>query len=128
MRVYYARAVDSCDWDEVQARRNQVVDAFSSIGMEVINEFSGGFDTDKELVESQVSNIKRCDILVAELTIPRHPYVGCIGEIIYAHQFGKKVYVVYGENEHIRHRPWLSYHTDAFFKTFDDLFSHLKKD
>jgi hypothetical protein len=126
MLVYYARAVDSCDWNEVQASRQRVVDCFAQRGMEVINDFSNGFDSDKELVESQIANIRRCDILVAQLTIPNHPYVGCIGEIIYAHQMGKRVYVVYGENAHIRERPWLSYHTDGFFRTFEELFRELE--
>ena len=126
MLVYYARAVDSCDWNEVQASRQRVVDCFAQRGMEVINDFSDGFDSDKELVESQIANIRRCDILVAQLTIPNHPYVGCIGEIIYAHQMGKRVYVVYGENAHIRDRPWLSYHADGFFRTFQDLFRELE--
>lgn len=91
MLVYYARAVDSRDWDEVQSERSRVVQLFSEHGMEIINQFSDGYEDDKELVESQIANIRRCDILVADLSIPNHPYLGCIGEVIYAHQFGKRV-------------------------------------
>ena len=121
MKVYYARAVDSRDWDEVQSCRDKVIDLFSEHGHEVINDFSDGYVSDKELVESQLANIRRCDILVADLSIVNHPYVGCIGEIIYAHQMGKKVYVVYGEHTHLLKRPWLTYHVDKFYKTYSEL-------
>jgi len=120
-KVYFARAVDNRDRSEVASSRQQAVYAFASIGCEVINDFSFGFKDDKELVESQLANIKRCDILVADLSIPNHPYIGSIGEIIYAHQLGKKVYVVYGEYDHLLDRPWLTYHVDGFFKTSDEL-------
>lgn len=124
-KVYYARAVDSRDHDEVDSCRKRMIDRFSEVGCEVINDFSYGFTSDKELVESQTANIKRCDILAADLSIPFHPYIGCIGEIIYAHQFGKRVYVVYGEYDHLLNRPWLTYHVDRFFKTVDDLMEFL---
>jgi hypothetical protein len=125
MRVYYARAVDNRDWDEVQSERSRVLEIFARHGMEVINQFSNGFTTDRELVDSQIANIRRCDILVADLSIPEHPYIGCIGEIIYAHQFGKRVYVIYGGCPHISKRPWLSYHVDGFFKDYGDLLEHI---
>lgn len=85
MLVYYARAVDSCDWGAVQSERSRVIGILSAHGMEVINDFSDGFTSDKELVESQLTNLRKCDILIADLSIPDHPYIGCIGEIIYAH-------------------------------------------
>ncbi len=97
-----------------------VMGLFSAHGMQIINDFSDGFETDAGLVESQLANIRRCDILVADLSIPEHPYIGCIGEIIYAHQFGKKVYVIYGGCDRLKNRPWLSYHVDGFFKTYDE--------
>ena len=126
MLVYYARAVDRCDWADVQSSRDSIVAAFAQRGMRIINQFSDGFDSDRELVESQIANIEKCDIMVAELTIPDHPYVGCIGEIIYAHQMGKRVYVVYGGYDYITQRPWMSYHVDGFFRTYDELFSFLE--
>jgi len=125
MLVYYARAVDSRDWDEVQSERSRVVQLFSEHGMEIINQFSDGYEDDKELVESQIANIRRCDILVADLSIPNHPYLGCIGEVIYAHRFGKRVYVIYGDYEHLPDRPWMSYHTDGFFRTYDEFISFI---
>ena len=120
MLVYYARAVDSRDWDEVQSERSRAIGILSAHGMEVINDFSDGFTSDKELVESQLSNLRKCDILIADLSIPDHPYIGCIGEIIYAHQFGKRGYVMYGDCDRLKNRPWLSYHVDGFFKTYDE--------
>jgi len=125
MLVYYARAVDSRDWDEVQSERSRVVQLFSEHGMEIINQFSDGYEDDKELVESQIANIRRCDILVADLSIPNHPYLGCIGEVIYAHRFGKRVYVIYGDYEHLPDRPWMSYHTDGFFRTYYEFISFI---
>ncbi|MBQ7621247.1 MAG: hypothetical protein IJV47_06370 [Candidatus Methanomethylophilaceae archaeon] len=125
MLVYYARAVDSRDWDEVQSERSRVIGILSAHGMEVINDFSDGFTSDKELVESQLSNLRKCDILIADLSIPDHPYIGCIGEIIYAHQFGKRVYVIYGDCDKILKRPWLSYHVDGFFKSYEELLDYI---
>jgi len=126
-KVYFARAVDNRDRSEVASSRQRIADSFAAIGCEVINDFSFGFKTDAELVESQIANIKRCDILTADLSIPNHPYIGSIGEIIYAHQLGKTVYVVYGEYDHLLDRPWLTYHVDRFFKTFDELFVYLSE-
>ena len=125
MLVYYARAVDSRDWDEVQSERSRVIGILSAHGMEVINDFSDGFTSDKELVESQLSNLRKCDILIADLSIPDYPYIGCIGEIIYAHQFGKRVYVIYGDCDKILKRPWLSYHVDGFFKGYEELLDYI---
>ena len=126
MFVYYARAVDSRDWSEVQSVRSKIVELFSAHGLEVINDFSDGFDSDKELVESQLANLRRADILVADLSIPNHPYVGCIGEVIYAHQFGKPVYVIYGEHTHLLNRPWLTYHVDRFFRTYEEFIEFIQ--
>ncbi len=120
MRVYYARAVDNRDWSEVQSSRAKVVDLFAEHGLDIFNDFSDGFDSDKELVEGQLANVRICDILVADLSIPNHPYIGCIGEIIYAHQYGKPVYVIYGEHTHLLDRPWLTYHVDRFFRTYEE--------
>ncbi len=126
-KVYFARAVDNRDRSEVASSRQRMVDAFASIGCEVINDFSYGYKDDKDLVESQLANIKKCDILAADLSIPNHPYIGSIGEIIYAHQLGKSVYVIYGDYEHLLERPWLTYHVDRFFRTSDDLLAFLSE-
>jgi nucleoside 2-deoxyribosyltransferase len=127
MRVYFARAVNGCDWQEVQSARDGVLRLFSEHGLEVINEFSNGYDSAEDLVEGQIANIRRCDILIADLSIPDHPYLGCIGEVIYAHQFGKPVYVVYGNYDRLLKRPWLTYHTSGMFRTYGELFQFLER-
>lgn len=128
-KVFLSQPVDLIPFETLQKRTNLLKSNFNDIGYDIINSFEkvGNRISENDicnLVESQIDKIKTCDFVVADLSIPNFMYVGCIGEIIYAHILGKKVYVITGDTGN-EQRLWLKYHVTKFFKTFEDVISFL---
>lgn len=72
--------------------------------------------TCNEIVISDKRDIQRCDVVLAEMTNPKHNYIGTSMEIAYAYSLGKPVVMYCPKN--IAEHPWIKYHT---VKAFDNL-------
>ena len=127
-KVFLSRAVDNLNFDSVTKEAGIISRKLDAIGYTVINSYYPLDVIDDsevcKVVDSEIAMISNCDILVADLSIPNHPYIGCIGEIIYAYQFHKPIYVIVGNSNNDK-RLWLKYHATAFFKSIDDLIHFL---
>lgn len=124
-KIYLSHPVDLISARKLNIKIASLKKFFGEINCEITNSFEKlpnncSDDRIAELVNSQVEKIKVCDFLVADLSIPNFTYVGCIGEIVYAHSFGKKVYAVVGHTGN-ENRLWLKFHVSRFFKSFDEL-------
>lgn len=128
-KVFLSQPVDLISSQELLNKTNLLKNFFSDMGYDIINSFekpkSFSSENVTKLVNSQIDKIKNSEFVVADLSISNFTYVGCIGEIIYAHIFGKKVYVITGETGN-EQRLWLKYHVTKFFKTFEELIGFLK--
>jgi diadenosine tetraphosphate (Ap4A) HIT family hydrolase len=70
----------------------------------------------KLLVETEKRIIRSCEIVLADLSIPGHQYVGAIMEIMYAYDLGIPVVAVAGAGP-IGTRLWLKAHCDRIVGT-----------
>ncbi len=74
---------------------------------------------EKMLVACETRYMAACDLVLADLSIPGHQYVGALMEIAYAHEMGLPVVAVVGDSR-IGERLWLKAHCDLIVPTFAD--------
>lgn len=70
-------------------------------------------------VLSDLAWLRRCDALVADMSIKDWPYVGCVCELVYARLYDVPSIVITGENELLGDRIWLRYHADFVCRDAD---------
>ena len=61
--------------------------------------------TPNEIVMRDLSDIRRCDIVLAEMRSESYNYIGTASEIFYAHEIGKPV--VLWTTDKYKFHPWL---------------------
>ena len=76
--------------------------------------------TDQEIVEKCLSSLRKCDLLIFDCSLEHWNYVGCIFEVVYAHQQQKPIFIYTG-NSSIIHRPWLRHHSTFITNSKEEL-------
>jgi diadenosine tetraphosphate (Ap4A) HIT family hydrolase len=71
------------------------------------------------LVETEKRYIRSCDLVLADISIPGHQYVGALMEISYAHDMGIPVIAVAGDSP-IGSRLWLKAHCRGVTRTVEE--------
>lgn len=137
-KVYFARAMDGLSRSEILLHYEQVNRALTEAGLRLVNLprsedsfFDGESDLGpdqevRKIVEQGLRKLRQADVLIADLSIPGHNYIGCICEIVYAHLWQKKVVVFTGDSGN-ETRPWLRYHTTHLCSTFDEAINHVMR-
>lgn len=105
MMVYYCRAMDGIDRELISNEYNLVHKLLNEKGHDLVNDFSeSNFEmlpitvkNSEKVVKKNISDLKKSDIVIINISIPNHSYIGCIGEMIYAKQMGIKVITIVGE-------------------------------
>ncbi|SNT33192.1 hypothetical protein SAMN05421812_104544 [Asanoa hainanensis] len=126
--VYFARAVDGLPRDEVLRLGEEVADELGRHGLAMADPVAVWTDTSGPvtdyiaLVESDLAVLRKCDGVLVDMTIPRRSYVGCVGELMYAHLWRKPAVVWVGDTG-LEDRPWLRYHASAVVRTRDEAVS-----
>ena len=114
-RIYISRPIDDRDaggiYDIIlRAKRDFRRPRFEVIDPTTIPD-GGQRENYTNLVTSQLNLMKTCDILLTDMSIPNHTYIGCIAELVYARTYDLCTVVYVGSNT-IGHRPWLRFHAD----------------
>lgn len=93
--------------------RNYATNRFLDMGVEVISPFRGKVITQdcqiynpNEIITRDLWDIRRSDLILAEMTQPNTPYVGTSMEIISASKFYDKPVVVWA-NEQMSQHYWI---------------------
>lgn len=76
------------------------------------------------VVEGNLRDIMKADVVVVLLDDPAHRYVGCIGEMVYAKAMGKTVYVLDRAGVYSG-RPWIEHHADRVFRGWAEMLDAL---
>lgn len=117
VRIYITRPIDDLDrsiiYDFVErARRDFPSPRFQVIDPMTIGDIEQRDDSSYDnVVYKQLQMLKTCDVVLVDLSIPNHTYIGCVAELVYAHMWQLCTVVYVGSNK-IFHRPWLRYHAD----------------
>lgn len=114
-RIYISRPIDDRDANAIydvihRARRDFIRPRFEVIDPTTIPN-GGERENYTRLVNSQLRLMKTCQILLVDMSIPNHTYIGCIAELVYA-RINNLCTVVYVGSNIIGHRPWLRFHAD----------------
>lgn len=76
--------------------------------------------TPEYIVTTDLTMIETSDILLIEISRKDVPYHGTSMEIVYAYQWGKKIFVWGGSMSY-----WVRYHADQVFITMEDALDHI---
>lgn len=110
-----SRPIDDRDSSEIYDIISRAKLDFRNPRFEVIDPTSIPYGAQREnparLVDAQLKLLKTCDIILVDMSLPNHTYIGCIAELVYAHSYNLCSVVFVGSNR-ISHRPWLRYHSD----------------
>ena len=116
-RIYVARPVDDREtaaiYDIVlRAQRDFASPRFQIVDpMEIGPIESRRNNTYTHFLEDQLRLLRSCDMILVDMSLPNHTYIGCVAELVYA-RLAQLCSVVYVGNNRISHRPWLRYHAD----------------
>jgi hypothetical protein len=141
-RVYFARAVDGLDGDQVIRIGEDARQALAAVGLSMVDPVTSGptfrdaqvgaaaavVDTSQlcqQLVEHDLAMLRGCDAVLMDMTIPNRNYIGCIGEMIYAYLWNIPCVVYLGQIN--PDRPWLRYHATAMFAARSEAVAYLAR-
>lgn len=127
MKVYYCRAMDGIEFDIISKEYEFVRKRLSEKGYCLINDFNQSnyeklpitVENSKRVVQSNLINLATSDVVIVNLSIPNHSYIGCVGEMIYAKQKGIRVITIVGESGNDKHF-WTLYHSDNIVNNLEE--------
>jgi hypothetical protein len=131
--VYIARAVDRRRVEEREQAARTLSQKVKAAGFRPVDPVARpfpGFDqrnilSDYDRVLSDLAWLRRCDVLIADMSIPDWPYIGCICELVYARLYDVPAIVITGENL-VGDRIWLRFHADAVVHDIDEAVNVLR--
>ena len=114
--VYFARAVDGLDVIDIERRAQDVSAELERHGLRMIDPLifeaqvnnKGSAMSPAQIVDTDLAVLRRCDLVLMDMTIAQRNYIGCISELIYAYLWKIPSIVVVGPQE--LSRSWLQYH------------------
>lgn len=131
--IYFARAVDGMDADEILGLANQVTKELIVYQMLLVDPFvqvkhvrdTCTFEEKaREIVEGDLSILKSADAVLMDCSIPGRSYIGCICELVYAHLWQIPVVVYVGSSGNDE-RYWLQYHATRVCKSREEAIDFL---
>jgi SAM-dependent methyltransferase len=131
MNVFYSRAMDGMNPDNIITRDKIVQEALERLNMKVINPFNPNDRRRQciagitQIVEADLKCLQESEILVVDLSIQGRNYVGAVMEMLRAYDLGKETYVWVGESDNNK-RIWLRHHATAICRTFEALLEVLE--
>lgn len=127
--VYYCRAMDGLDVNEIENEYDYIQKKLSENGRILVNPFSKTEHKSLKLnktnsaivVAENINGISKSDCVIVNLSIKNHLYVGCIAEMVHAKEKGCYVIVIVGESGAEKHFHTMHY-ADKICKTLEELF------
>jgi len=137
-KVYFCRAMDTFEIDEIKEQYVKVNNLLSNSGLELVNKFDDSnfmhvnekstqediSNNANRIVNNDLDNLKKTDFVIVDLSLENHFYFGCICEIVYAHLWKKKVIVFTGKSKN-ESRLWLHYHADYICENLENAIEYI---
>lgn len=126
--VYLAGSINGHDsLETANGWREKATKELGKAGYGALNPLRGRKLTDensKEIVERDLEDIQKADIILVEMSHENKAYIGTAIEIRYAWEQGKEI-ILWGRANRESH--WLKYHAHAWFDTLEDAIKYLKR-
>jgi len=143
MRVYCARPISGCSFDEVTTYYRETVDILKGMGYEVLfpmcgkgylrNEiefkahgYNNPLSTNHAIVERDRWMTQSCDILFVYLVGAKLVSIGSVAEMAWAHHMGKHTIVIMEEGN-IHQHAFILDMADVIFPTYQEGLDYLEK-
>lgn len=135
-KVYFASPMEGIDFATVKSRYLHLEKQLKRNGHELANPISfyeeeiptvqslPRSEKSKYIVSRDIERLKIADIILIDLSMGGHKYIGCICEMVYAYTLGKPVIAFVGDSKYEAH-PWIVYHCQAFYNKLEDALSAL---
>jgi len=128
-KVYFARGVDDLSEAAVLGIGARIARALASHGIEVLDPVAelatrARKPTTKEIVEHDLSRLRRSDAVLMDMSIAHRNYIGCSCELVYAHLWRIPAVVYVGRSGNQR-RHWLRYHAVGVHASYRQAIAHL---
>jgi len=124
-RIYVARAIDGRDKCSTAVAITRARAEFKLPRFDVIDpatttcaESAWGY---AELVNAELRILATCDLILADMSLVDHSYIGCVAELVYAHMWNLPAAVYAGRNLELADRPWLRYHCDHIDSSWEGI-------
>jgi hypothetical protein len=134
--VFFSSAVDGIDWDKIKRKYKRIEKALQVRKHRLLNppgiylngfrkiQSSDAYALSTAIVENDLQLLRQADVLLVDVSIPNHTYIGCICEMVYAREWGIPVVSYIGRN-HIGKRPFFIYHSNTIYKRWADALDHI---
>ncbi len=127
-KVYLAGAIDGQPEEKVKSWRSQAADCLTKNGFEVIDptagkDLSATYDPN-DIVETDLANVERADIILCEMNTPGHAYIGTAIELRKAWEYGKPI-ICWGTANRCSY--FLQYHALFLMDTLDEALNAIIK-
>lgn len=127
--IYYCRAMDGLDVNEIEAEYNYIQSKLDAQGRVLVNPFEKTEHMSLKLnkinaeliVKENIKGISKADCVIVNMSKKNHFYVGCIAEMIYAKEKGCYVIVITGDTG-VENHFYTLYHADKIYHDIDELF------
>ena len=104
----------------------KLVSMFEIINDRILKVIDSYKNTEELLVNIETNFLQYADIFIADLSRVEWQYVGCLMEIVYAHNLGIPVIAVVG-NSSIKNRRWLKKHVSYFAPSVEDAATYINQ-
>ena len=128
--IYYCRAMDGFDQDEIDKEYKYVQEKLIEQGRVLVNPSSKtehnlkiNKTNSKLVVDENLNGISKSDCVIVNLSKKNHLYVGCIAEMVYAKERGCYIIVITGDSGADNHF-YTIYHADKIYKKLEDVFEN----
>lgn len=124
--VYYCSAMDGLSLGEISTKYHSMKQRLEENNMTLINSYEKqatsqiiNKESGSSIVSENLKFLNKADYVIVDLSIPNRLYIGCIDEMITAHQKGIFVIVVKGYSVADKHF-YTHFRSDKIVKTLDE--------
>ncbi len=135
--IYLAGAIDGLTYQEATSWRNKATIFLRGCGCQVLDPMrpkdelvhlptirGGEGYTSEEIVHRDLWDVRRADIILAEMTDLSRPYRGTISELTAARLEGKIV-ILWTDPEFVKSNPWAHWWATRAFAELDDCLRYI---
>lgn len=116
LRIYLARAVDGRTQQSIDEVAQRVRQYLQPPRFEIVDPLDVYHPAERDdyvrIVDTELALLSSCNLLLLDMSLPDHAYIGCVAELVYARLLHLRTCVYIGARPNLSDRPWLRYHAD----------------
>lgn len=128
-KIFFAHGIDGLTDEEIINNTQKITALLRKLDFKVISGHTNNNlipkgcssqEKNKIIVDNDLNDLKKCELLLVDYSIPNRNYVGCTFEMAYAFNWGKRIIVYVGDSGN-EDRIFLQYHATHICKDLEKL-------